>query len=125
MYVRRYPVTVATDASGDGTGYTEGTGGGLVRAIRYVKSDYDNTADFTVTCETSGLPILAVTNVTASTSYAPRMATNKASDGSAALYAAAGEAVNDLIPVGHDERIKIVVAQGGNAKTGTFHVYVG
>lgn len=44
--------------------------------------------------------------------------------GVAALYAAAGTAVNDGIAVAKD-RIKIVVAQGGNVKSGAFHVVVG
>jgi hypothetical protein len=42
----------------------------------------------------------------------------------AALYAAGGSAVNDLIRLGSGDRVKIVLAQGGNAKVGAFHIVV-
>lgn len=41
----------------------------------------------------------------------------------AALYAAAGTAVNDRIALSRD-RVKIVVASGGNATTGNFVVTI-
>ena len=53
---------------------------------------------------------------------APRQATH-GTDGTAALYAAAGTAVRDKIGAAED-RVKIVVSAGGNATTGTFHVVV-
>lgn len=123
-YVRREVVDITTDASGDGTGYT-GVVDGLIQAIRYVKdgtSPYDNTADFTITTESSGQAVLTATNVAASATYQPRAATVDTSN-AAALYAAGGTAVNDLIPAGR-ERVKIVVAQGGATATGRFHVYI-
>ena len=53
---------------------------------------------------------------------ATRQATH-APDGSAALYAAAGEAVlGDIVLA--NERVKIVVASGGNTKTGQFVIVV-
>jgi hypothetical protein len=111
-------VTITTDASGNATAYTNAVNG-LLSQIRYVKNDYDNGVDFTVTNETTGEAIWTGTDVNASTTVAPRQATVSVAN-AAALYAAAGTAVNDLIAIpGH--RIKIVVAQGGNVKSGTLH----
>lgn len=128
MLIERHVVTITTNADGDGTGYTPVLdSGGFVRTIRYVadgSTPYENTADFTITGESSGIAVLTTSNVSASTTYAPRQATVSVAN-AAALYAAGGAAVNDLIPVGKGERVKIVVAQGGNAKTGAFHCYIG
>lgn len=122
MYVERHTVTIVTVASGDGTGYTPVVTGAIL-AIVYTLVDYAAGVDFTVTGESSGIPIWAELNVNATTTRAPRQATHSTA-GVAALYAAGGAAVNDLIPVAR-ERVKIVVAAGGNTKTGTFDVYVG
>lgn len=120
--LRRETVTITTDASGDGTGYT-GTVTGTIRSIRYVKTDYATGVDMTITGETTGIAIVTLTNYDASGTVYPRAATHDTT-GAASLYAAGGTAVNDHIPV-VNERVKIVVAQGGNAKTGTFYVTVG
>jgi hypothetical protein len=50
----------------------------------------------------------------------PRAATNTTA-GVASLYASGGTAVNDLIRLSRD-RVKIVIAAGGNVKSGAFHV---
>lgn len=123
MYLSRHEVTVTTNASGDGTGYTSGITEGLIRAIRYVKTDYANGVDVTITCEVSGQAILTWTDQNSSDTSYPRAATNDVID-AASLYASGGEPVETLIPVAN-ERIKVVVAQGGDTKTGTFHIYVG
>lgn len=121
-YLTRHEVTIVTDASGDGTGYTPVVNG-FVHQIRYVKTDYADGVDFTVTADESGVAVWTGTDVNASVSVATRQAT-VATDGSASLYAATGEPVETLIAVA-DERVKLVVASGGDTKTGTFHVYVG
>src|SRR3970040_59161 len=114
MYVERHEVSIAVNASGDATGYAPGVSGGVL-PIRYVPdgtAPYDTGFDAVVTCDVSGLPILTVTNGgTAALSFYPRAATVSVAN-AAALYAAAGTAVNDLIPVAA-ERVKIVIAQGG------------
>jgi hypothetical protein len=121
-YVRRHVVTIVTDGSGDGTGYTDALNG-FVHAIRYAKTDYADGVDFTITAETSGIAVLTTSASNAAATFHPRAATVDTAN-AASLYAAAGTTVNALIPVA-DERLKIVVAQGGATKTGTFHVYVG
>ena len=126
MFVERHEVAVTTTSGGAATGYT-GVVSGRVLAIRYVPdgtSPLDTGFDATITCDVSGLPIITVTNGGLSAlSLAPRAATVTVAN-AAALYAAGGTAVNDLIPVAA-ERVKIVIAQGGDTKAGTFHVYIG
>lgn len=120
----RHVVDVATIADGSGTGYTPAVSG-FVRTIRYVKdgtTPYAAGVDVTITAEISGAAIATLTNLDATGTYQPRVATHD-TVGAAALYAAGGTAVNDLIPVAQ-ERIKIVIAAGGDTKTGRFHVYV-
>ena len=121
MYVRKLSVVLTTDASGDVTGYTP-VFTGAVSQIRYVKDTYDNGVDFTVTVDGTGETVWAENDVNASATRAPRQPTHSTA-GVASLFAAAGAAVNDLIAVSHD-RLKIVIAQGGNVKAGTVHVLV-
>lgn len=118
MYAQRLSVTVTTDASGDGTGYSDHIPYGLLSQIRYVKTDYANGVDFTITAEGTGETLWAESNVNADATRAPRQATH-GTDGVASLYAAGGTAVQDKIAIVND-RIKIVVAQGGNVKSGSF-----
>lgn len=120
-YAERHTVTITTDAAGAGTGYTPVVSG-AISTIRYVKGDFDNGVDFDVTLEATGEVVWDQDNVNASATVAPRQATHSTL-GVAALYAAAGTAVNDRIIAVRD-RVKIVVASGGNVKSGTFHVVV-
>lgn len=122
MYVERHVVTVTTNGSGDGTNYTPHIRGRVLQIV-YVKTDYADTVDFVVTNETTGEIIWDEDNVTASAVRAPRIATHS-NAGVAALYASGEPAVLDYFAVGGD-RIKIVVDDGGDTKTGTFHVIVG
>jgi hypothetical protein len=118
-YAQRHVVSITVDASGDGTGYSPVVTG-LISTVRYVKTDYADTVDFTITLEATGESVLAVTNTTVSTTWAPRQATHSTA-GVASLYASGGTAVNDKIAVA-DDRIKIVVAQGGVSTSGAFHI---
>lgn len=121
-YVRRLTVSVTTDADGNATAYSDAIEHGLLSQIRYVKPDsggFENGSSFTITAEATGETLWAESGVNASATRAPRQATHS-SAGAAALYASGGTAVNDKIALAND-RIKVVVASGGNAKTGTFH----
>jgi len=122
MYVEKHTVTLATNGDGDATGYT-GTITGYISQIRYVKDDYASGVDFTITVEGTGEGLWTELNVNASATRAPRQATHD-NAGVASLYAAGGEPVEDKILLAND-RVKIVVAQGGDTKSGTFHVLVG
>lgn len=121
-YIERHVVTITTAAGGGGTGYTPVVNG-FIQAIRYVKTDYADGVDFDVTAETSGIVIWDEDNVNASKTVYPRAATHDTL-GVASLYAAGGEPVETYIPVS-TERVKIVVAAGGDTKVGVFHVYIG
>lgn len=122
MYAERHEVTITTDASGDGTAYTPAVTG-RVLGIRYVKTDYANGVDFTVTLEDTGETILTASNINASESFYPRVPIDD-EVGADALYAAGGTKLRDTVVAAND-RVKIVVAQGGDTKTGLFHVIVG
>lgn len=128
-----HSVTAVTDASGDVTAYLGDVGGGAatekgrengeICSIAYTKTDYAAGVDFTITTEAGGLTVWAELNVDASKTVYP-LAAAAATDGTAMLFAAAGEAV----PAGRipliDDRVKIVIANGGNTKTGAFSMAV-
>lgn len=107
---------IVTDASGAATVYLEHginrKPSGLLLVLLYTPGTLETGTDLTITGETSGIPILTVTNVgTSAKFYYPRALMNDVADG------AAGISGTEIIPI-RDERIKVVVAQGGNAKTG-------
>ena len=121
MTTRRFIVTATVDASGDATVYSPYLSG-AIESIHYIKTDYADGVDFTITSEATGETLWAESNVNAATVRRPRAATHSTA-GVAALYASGGTAVNGQIVLGRD-RVKIVVAQGGVSKTGAFHIVV-
>lgn len=127
MTITNYRVDVLTDAGGAATAYSNMPVNGKLLHMRYIPdgtSPLDTGADITVTGESSGIAIVTKANIgTSAFTLAPRQPTHNASDGSAALYAAAGTAVNAKIALA-GERIKVVVAQGGNALKGQFQFVV-
>jgi hypothetical protein len=121
MAIRRFTVPVAVDDQGDAEAYSPRLSGRLL-SIRYVKDNYDNGVDFVITAETSGQTLWAEENVNASATRRPRAPTHSTA-GVAALYAGDGEPV--LAPIAlAGERIKIVVAEGGDETSGIFHFTV-
>lgn len=122
--ITRHSVTLTSASDGSATGYI-GPVTGYVHALRYVphgSTPLDTNADVTITAEVTGAPILTITNIgTSALNLYPRAATASVAN-AAALYAATFP-VNDRIPV-CEERIKFVVAQGADTKTGTFYVYL-
>lgn len=119
--MRRYKVTLTTAADGTVIGYTPRIAGEIV-AVQYVKTDFAAGVDFAITSEATGETIWAESDVNVSKACYPRAAVHT-TVGVAALYAAGGVAVLDKIGLASD-RVKISIAQGGNAKIGTFHVVV-
>lgn len=122
MHAERHVVVVAVDADGDGVGYTPVVTGRVLQ-IHYVKTDYADTADFAITSEATGQSLWTQANQTASAIKAPRQPTHDGL-GAASLYASGGEPVEGYIVLAND-RVKIVVDEGGVSKTGTFHVVIG
>jgi len=117
----REVIAVTTAADGSATAYS-GVVTGKVSTVRYVKTDFADGSTITLTAEATGETIWTEANVNASATRAPRQATHSTA-GAASLYAAAGAAVNDKIALAND-RVKVVIASGGNVKTGTFHVVI-
>lgn len=120
-FADRFAVTVTTAANGSATAYSDIVTGKLSQ-IRYVKTDFADGSTFTITAEATGETLWTEAAVNASATRAPRQATHTTA-GAAALYAAGGSAVLDKIALARD-RIKIVIANGGNVATGTFHFVI-
>lgn len=119
--MRRQKITVTTAADGSATVYSPRLSG-AVHAIHYVKGDFADGVDFTITAEATGEQLWVEQNVNASTVRYPRVPTHSPA-GAAALFAAGGTGVLDKPGVAND-RVKIVIAQGGASKSGAFHVLV-
>ena len=122
--MRRYKVRVTTAADGTVTAYSPRVSG-KIQQIEYVKDGsnaYADGVDFTITGEASGIGLWTESNVNASAVRSPRQPAHS-QVGAALLYAAGGTAVTEQIGLAND-RVKIALAQGGNAKVGTFHIVV-
>jgi len=117
-FIQRETVVVTTGADQTAVAYSPVMTGKIV-SVRYVKGDFADGVDFTITSEATGETIWAQADVNASVTVAPRQATHSTA-GAASLYASGGQAVNDMIAIAKD-RIKISIAQGGDTKSGTFH----
>ena len=115
MHAERQAVAVTTAADGSATYYT-GNVNGRVDTIRYAKTDFADTADFAITAETTGVNLWTEANITASETMRP-VAAPQLTDGS-------DSTITEVPILLDNERIKIVIAQGGNAKSGTFHITV-
>lgn len=120
-FAQRFAVPVVTAADGSATVYSPVVTG-LLSQIRYVKTDFTDGVDFTITAEATGETLWAENDVNASATRAPRQATHSTA-GVASLYAATF-AVTDKIALAND-RVKIVIASGGDTKSGTFHFLIG
>lgn len=120
--MRRYRVPVTTAADGSATAYTPRLSGEL-DSIHYVKTDFADGVDFTITDEATGESLWTDTNVNAAEVVRPRAPVADQA-GAARLYASGGTAVSSKIALANT-RIKIVIAQGGNMKSGVFHFLVG
>lgn len=122
--MRRYKVQVTTASDGSATAYSPQVAGKLCSVV-YVPdgtTPFANTVDMTITAEATGEALLSRTNVAAGFAAYPRAATS-APDGTASLFAAGGTAVQDKLALAQ-ERIKIVLAQGGDTKTGALHFLI-
>lgn len=121
MAIRKFTVSLTTSSGGAATGYTP-VFSGYIDAIQYVKTDFADGVDFTITVDGTGEAVLSLTDQNSATKLRPRAGTHSTA-GAASLYASLGTAVNDRIAVARD-RVKVVIAQGGNTKTGTVIVTV-
>ena len=118
MRLTRISVAVVTDAEGAATVYTPALNG-MVRSVRYVKPDsggLDNDSDIDIVTDKGAVVVWDKDNLSASAVIYPMV---PAHDNTGALVAGSYAP----IPV-CDERIKITVANGGNAGAGTFEFLI-
>lgn len=109
-------VTVTTNSSGAATAYTTKHYTGKVNCIIYTKTDFATGVDFTITTEDTGQTVWTELNVDASTTDAPLQASH--------TTAGVATSNNDVPVLMCNERLKIVIASGGDTKTGAFRLIV-
>ncbi len=118
---------VTTDGDGAATAYIgprsngRSLNGRIVNVI-YTKhgvTPYSAGVDFAITCETTGQTVWTESNVDASKTMAPMQAAHSTA-GVALVYAAADPVTVPVCLV--NERLKIVVTNGGATKIGTFRI---
>ncbi len=124
---KRASTTILTDASGNATVYIGSRLRGKLHCIVYRPGTLDTGADLTITTEQNpkfkpdlwtaptGHPVLTKANLGTGISFLyPRALPTNANSATGPL----GTIPTEFIPL-VDDRIKVVVAQGGNALTGT------
>ncbi len=121
-YVKRHTVAVTTAADGSAEAYTPALTGRLVNIIytKPVADSYTDGVDFAITAESSGIGLWTEDNVNASKTVSPRQPTHTQVG---VENDTAGDVTLGEIYLAQD-RVKIVLAEGGNAKVGTFHIIV-
>ena len=120
-YPRKVSVTVTTASDGTVTGYTEAIRGRIVSVI-YVKDDFADGVDFTITTEDTLQDVWVDTDINATETVHPRVIIHDTA-GVPLIY---DDAVANLDQVDYiravHERIKIVIGSGGDTKSGTFTI---
>jgi len=118
MRLTRVSVAVVTDESGDAVVYTPALNG-MVRSVRYVKPDsggLDAGSDIDIVTDKGAVVVWDKDNLDASAVIYPMV---PAHDNTGTLV------VGSYAPIPVcDERIKITVANGGNALAGTFEFLI-
>lgn len=125
-YAESHVVSITTSTGGGATGYTPVITG-TIRNVVYTEAstpnDFSTTVDFTITLEDSGIGVWTESDIDASKTVSP---TQPIHDQVGALRSSSTAAANDLGGpiVAARERVKIVIAQGGDSKEGTFRIIV-
>jgi hypothetical protein len=114
--MKKVTAAIACDGSGNATVYLGSRLRGRVHAIQYVKGTLDAGTDLVITGETTEVAIMT-DSPAASEWFYPRAFPNQATDG-----AAEADAILDIHVL--DERIKVVVAQGGASGAGSISAFV-
>ena len=114
--MRYSKVAVTVSAGGAATAYSPRISGKL-HSITYEKVDYADGVDFTITSERTGEGIWTASDVNASATKYPRAAAHDLVGVAATLDGT--RAMRAEVALAND-RVKIVIAQGGVSKTGNF-----
>lgn len=116
-YAEKHVVEVTTDSGGSATAYSPDVTG-RIHSVSYAKTDFADGVDFTITVESTGQSVWTDTNINASETVYPLAAGNLGSDGSAST-------LTEVPVIVAADRIKIVVASGGDTKSGAFTIVLG
>jgi hypothetical protein len=115
-YAARHVIDIVTAADGSATAYSP-TVTGKIAAIVYAKTDFAVGVDFTITLEATGQSLWTDTNIDASETVYPVQKANLGGTGAAST-------ILEVPIIAANDRVKIVIASGGNAKAGRFSVIV-
>lgn len=121
MAIRKFVIPATVAADGSGTFYSPYLSGKL-ESIQYVKTDYADTVDFTITADATGETLWTEANVTAAVIKHPRAACHS-TVGVALVLTSGNEPVTDKVALSRD-RVKIAIANGGVSKIGSFTVTI-
>lgn len=121
MFAQKKTVSVTTASDGTATAYSEAVTG-RIWAIHYRKTDFANGVDFTITLESTGEGLWTQSDVNAAAKVYPRTAVHDVVGVAATLNGT--QAMRDPV-VAVNDRVKIVIAQGGDTKSGAFDIIVG
>lgn len=124
--IRKTRVTLLTIADGSGTVYSDAIVNGRLMQMRYTPSgggaNLATGADLTITLENSGVAVATLTDIgTSAFTKAIRQPTHGLT-GTALVYASTDAVAEPVVATG--ERIKVVIAQGGDTKGGTLDFWV-
>lgn len=114
-------LTVTTAVGGAGSATSDIVLNGLLRRFQYVKTDFADGVDLTLKGQTTNITFLTLTDMNAAVALTPGQPLVSAAG--AELTYDGTDPVNALVPVA--ERLTVTVAAGGDAKTGTFWIWVG
>ncbi len=115
--IHEVTATLTVDSSGDAIVYIGSRIRGNILAIKHTPGTLATGTDLVITGEDSGIPILTAANVgTSVVWYHPRAFASQNTDGDAAADAFAEIHVLN-------ERIKVVVDEGGASKEGSMTIY--
>lgn len=133
MHTERHAITITTAAGGGATaslpepGAAPGVGPGRsltgrILTLIYAKDDFADGVDFTITVESTGETVWTEENVNASKTVVPGQPTHSTA-GVVATYDATRVVFAPIVLA--NDRIEIVIANGGDTKSGTFTVVIG
>ena len=126
-YFKSYAIAFTTTAGGAATVTSGENVNGRLFEVVYTYDDAATGADFTITGNTTGKALLTITNAGVSTvTWRPRGVVHTQAEtgaGTAVTFDGTNELYEPTVLV--DEEIKVVVASGGNAKSGTLTFITG
>lgn len=115
--IQQVRLAITTDGSGDGSATSDDQYVGLLYAVQLIDGDFDDGVDLTLTAEQGELaiPLLTKADWNSDQIVYPRVLEALNTDGTALTTHTAPLVAG---------KIKAVIAQGGNAKSGAIIAYI-